>query len=251
MTDNIAETTPNKIEVQALQISSTALKVATNFLPKVKMYLLSVGLFSFVVFIISVVLTMATATMYKVAEEKKHKEVAEKLTLASHLFVAERDRIKPYVDTILAEITKQGITNKNQIAYILATAEHETANFRYFEEIDGPNQAIKNNYEGGKKYYGRGFVQLTHLSNYRKYAEITKHDLVNEPEQVANNKELASYILVDGMKHGRFTGRKLDDYSKGDSFDFVNARQIVNGNDKAKSIADLAKKWLLTYFNAL
>ena len=43
------------------------------------------------------------------------------------------------------------------------------------------------------------------------------------------------------MLEGTFTGRKLSDYINSNQRDFVNARRIVNGNDKAQEIAQDAE----------
>lgn len=46
--------------------------------------------------------------------------------------------------------------------------------------------------------------------------------------------------MVDGMEAGRFTGKKLSDYLPGD---YVNARRIINGTDKAEQIAGYARQF--------
>ena len=50
-------------------------------------------------------------------------------------------------------------------------------------------------------------------------------------------------ILSIGMQKGLFTGKKLSDYrKKGGGYDFVGARAIVNGKDKANEPALSQKK---------
>ena len=49
-----------------------------------------------------------------------------------------------------------------------------------------------------------------------------------------------SQSQVDGMIRGWFTGRKLLDYIDGDRRDYVNARRIINGTDRAQVIAGYA-----------
>ena len=44
-------------------------------------------------------------------------------------------------------------------------------------------------------------------------------------------------------RYGDFTGKKLSDYIKPGSVDYVNARRIVNGTDCAEQIADYASKY--------
>ncbi|MCL4366114.1 glycosyl hydrolase family 18 protein [Patescibacteria group bacterium] len=66
----------------------------------------------------------------------------------------------------------EGILNSNVLAYALATIEHETdETFAPIDEIGGPINARRLGYEGGSNYFGRGFIQITHLRNYQKIGE--------------------------------------------------------------------------------
>jgi putative chitinase len=125
-------------------------------------------------------------------------------------------------------------------AYILATAWHETAFTmqpiaEYGRGKGRPYGAPAGPY--GKVYYGRGYVQLTWLANYKKAALATGRDLVAEPDK-AMIPEVAADIIVRGMVGGWFTGKKLDDFT-----DYVDMRAIVNGKDKAVTIAGYAIKF--------
>jgi hypothetical protein len=46
--------------------------------------------------------------------------------------------------------------------------------------------------------------------------------------------------MFDGMTKGIFTGKKLSDYIADGRRDYVNARRIINGTDRAKEIAAIA-----------
>lgn len=134
-------------------------------------------------------------------------------------------------------------------AYGLATAWHETARtlqpikehggpvyFHRMYDKDGERptvaQRLGNTRPGdGVKYAGRGYVQITGRANYEKYG------IAGDPDR-ALRPDCAAHILVDGMEKGVFTGRKLADYLPGD---FVNARKIINGLDKAETVALYAK----------
>ncbi|MDH2019416.1 hypothetical protein N5J44_09875 [Acinetobacter ursingii] len=136
-----------------------------------------------------------------------------------------------------------------QAAYMLATAWHETA--RTMQPIEEIGKGVGRKY--GKKfdidgsiykgldhiYYGRGYVQLTWLSNYQFAKKKLGIDLVNHPE-FALNPDIAAKIMIIGMKEGWFTGRKLSDYFNQSKKDYVNARRIINGADEAKRIAKYA-----------
>lgn len=89
----------------------------------------------------------------------------------------------------------------------------------------------------GKTWLGRGYVQLTHKKNYARAAKEIGIDLLGVPS-LAMKPEHAARILVEGSKGGWFTGRKLSDFLPGD---YVGARRIINGTDKAHEIAALAK----------
>jgi hypothetical protein len=45
------------------------------------------------------------------------------------------------------------------------------------------------------------------------------------------------------MAHGIYTGKKLSDYINADKCDFLNARRIVNGTDKAELIMGYAQRF--------
>ena len=99
-------------------------------------------------------------------------------------------------------------------------------------------------------YYGRGYVQLTWLSNYKIMGKLLGVDLVNQPELALDHK-IAADIMVVGMTQGKFTGKKLSDYiSRGVRAEFVNARRIINGTDKANLIADYAVKFMNALLNS-
>jgi predicted chitinase len=92
----------------------------------------------------------------------------------------------------------------------------------------------------GRIYYGRGLVQLTWKLNYEKFAKITGLDLAGDPD-LALQPVAAVQILFDGMVQGLFTGKKLDDFLASPEPDFLHARRIVNGMDKAAEIAGFAR----------
>lgn len=138
-----------------------------------------------------------------------------------------------------------------QTAYVLATAWHESK-FKPIEEIGkgkGKPYGSKIKYSGkpysapDKLYYGRGFVQLTWFELYDKFGKLLKLDLLNHPE-LALVPENAVRILVYGMINGLFTGAKLTRFVNSKSVDFINARKVINGLDKAKLISGYADKIL-------
>jgi hypothetical protein len=137
------------------------------------------------------------------------------------------------------------MTDIRWLAYILATAYHETA-FRMWPITEyGTDEYLQ-----GKEYWpyiGRGFVMLTWETNYRNASDqlglIDERDLVAHPE-MALDSLIASRVTFRGMAEGWFTGRKLDQYFNEEDDDPVNARQIVNGNDCDEQIAGYHRTFL-------
>lgn len=157
----------------------------------------------------------------------------------------------PSEQLIVAECKKHGLL-RNQAAYALATAKHETGNFRWLREIWGPTKAQRR-YEGredlgnvepgdGKRFMGRGYVHITGRRNYKDWSRRLGISLLNDPQE-AEKPEIAARILVEGMKLGTFTGKKLSDYITLQKSDFYNARRIVNGMDRATKIAGYAAEY--------
>lgn len=150
---------------------------------------------------------------------------------------------KEAIQAIIAEAHRQGITNKAQIAYILATVKHETNDT--FQPVREAYYLGDNKGERYRQtlryypYYGRGYVQLTWDYNYRRYSNLLSLDLMNQPDLVMR-PDISLFILIDGMKRGIFTGVGLDKYISCDKADFYNARRIINGTDEANRIKGYA-----------
>jgi hypothetical protein len=143
-------------------------------------------------------------------------------------------------ETLLGEAEKDG-TPLRFLAYILATAYHETAcTMQPVREIGKGKGRPYGKPVNGKIYYGRGYVQLTWLENYQRAAKELAVDLVRYPDD-ALEPDIAAAILFRGMTEGWFTGKKLSDYINLDKTDYFNARRIVNGTDRAQKIAGYAK----------
>lgn len=144
-------------------------------------------------------------------------------------------------------------------AYLLATAKHETAHTMQpvrealAKSDDGAVMALEKAFKAGrlpwvrtpywrkdadgKAWFGRGFVQLTHKENYQTASKKMGIDLIADPS-AALSPMIAARILVQGSSEGWFTGKKLSDYLPGD---YMGARRIINGTDKAKEIAAIAE----------
>ena len=93
------------------------------------------------------------------------------------------------------------------------------------------------------QYFGRGLVQITWWNGYAESGVAFGYglDLLFDPEQV-KDYETAYEIMVQGMTTGGgyANGRKCAQYFTDSTTNYVAARAMVNGSDKASQIATLA-----------
>lgn len=130
-------------------------------------------------------------------------------------------------------------------AYGLATAWHETAKtmqpIAEYGKGEGRPYGAKD--ETGRAPYGRGYVQLTWRANYVRAAKEVGEPQLAVDYDVAMQPDIAARILVSGMSAGWFSGKGLPDYlpdELGTADQFINARRIINGTDRAPQIANYA-----------
>jgi len=92
----------------------------------------------------------------------------------------------------------------------------------------------------GERFCGRGYVQLTGRSNYCRAG-------LEEDPQRALDPAVAAGVLERGLREGWFSGRKLMDVlplgGPATRAQFVAARRVVNGQDRAALIADYALRF--------
>jgi predicted chitinase len=152
------------------------------------------------------------------------------------------------------------LTGIPQFAYVLATAYHESGKVKI---IDGRKRMVrfqpvretrgKSNSTLWLKYqsrywntgfYGRGLVQITWEKNYSKLGiALGKGSLFVQNPDLVLEPFWAYEILVVGMTKGLFTAHKLSDHINARKKDYKEARRIVNGQDKAREIAEIANKF--------
>ena len=135
--------------------------------------------------------------------------------------------------------------DEQKLAYIMATSEWETAHSHEpVVEAFWLSESWRRNNLRYYPWHGRGFVQLTWEDNYKRAQdELGLGTLLTDDPDKAMEPTIAAQIIVRGMAQGWYTGKKLSDYIGGGQADYVEARRIVNGTDKAKEIADIAEEY--------
>jgi len=114
-----------------------------------------------------------------------------------------------------------------RLAHFMGQCGHESGGFRYMEEI-----ASGAAYEGradlgntqpgdGRRFKGRGPIQLTGRANYRRVGRLIGIDLESHPEIVAR----PSIGLLVGCVY--WDGRKLN--AKADADDLLGLTRAING----------------------
>lgn len=118
-------------------------------------------------------------------------------------------KVEALLPFFVASMEKNEINTPERQSAFLAQVGHESGGLLWFKEIWGPTEAQKhydppwpkaaelgNTDPGdGKKYMGRGPIQITGKSNYARYGKIMGLDLVNSPqllEDYDNGVEVSS-----------------------------------------------------------
>ncbi len=137
-------------------------------------------------------------------------------------------------------------------AYELATSWHETnATMQPVREAYWLSEDWRRRNLRYFPWYGRGYVQLTWEGNYRRADEEAAKvglckpgEILADPDKVMD-LPIAALILRRGMEEGWFTGVRLSAVlpSRGVAtrVQYMNARTIINGRDKADLIEDYAQ----------
>lgn len=110
------------------------------------------------------------------------------------------DKAQLYLPHLNQAMANSGIDNMLRTAAFIAQLAHESGEFRFMEEIWGPTDAqrryeppsdlatrLGNTQPGdGKRFKGRGPIQITGRFNYKKYGDLLGVDLVDHPELAAD-----------------------------------------------------------------
>lgn len=91
-------------------------------------------------------------------------------------------------------MAKQGITTKARAAMFIAQCAHESGGFHYVEEIASGDayewrKDLGNTRKGdGRKYKGRGYIQITGRANYYRMSKILGENFIKYPQSLTSMK---------------------------------------------------------------
>lgn len=139
-------------------------------------------------------------------------------------------------------------------AYMLATAWHETgATMQPVREAHWLSEGWRKANLRYYPHYGRGYVQITWPKNYEwldkaaAEAGLTKRGDINANLDLAMRPDIAAFALRKGMEEGRYDAQgktmaqRLPTKGTATREQYINARYLVNIQDKADQIEDYAQ----------
>lgn len=139
-------------------------------------------------------------------------------------------------------------------AYMLATAWHETGGtMQPVREAHWLSEAWRKKNLRYWPHYGRGYVQITWLRNYEWLDKASAEAGLTKPGEIMANPDLAmradiaALALRKGMEEGKYDahGKKMADRLPINGVatreQYINARYLVNIQDKADLIEDYAQ----------
>lgn len=158
---------------------------------------------------------------------------------------APKERLAKFHPYLTSAMTEFNITTPQREAAFVAQLLHESGSFKYMEEIASgaayePSvnprlaQKLGNLNEGdGKRYKGRGAIQLTGRANYRAAGAALKLPLEERPELAALPENALRIAAWFWSKNG------LNELADADKFDDITKR--INGG--LNGIEDRRKHW--------
>jgi putative chitinase len=102
------------------------------------------------------------------------------------------DKAVAYLPHLIVAAQRYNINTPARVAAWLGQLAHESGGLHYWEEIASGaayegRVDLGNTHPGdGKRYKGRGPIQITGLANYKKAGAELEIDLINHPEQAAS-----------------------------------------------------------------
>ncbi|VVM54575.1 hypothetical protein PS684_00100 [Pseudomonas fluorescens] len=154
-----------------------------------------------------------------------------------------RAEVGVFVSALNTAMQQYQIVGLKRAAAFIAQIGHESGQLRYIREIWGPT-AAQRRYEGredlgntvpgdGRKYCGRGLIQITGRANYGRCGEALGLDLIAHPELL----ELPQHAAMSAAWFWKQNG--LNDLADRDQFNTITRR--INGG--LNGLADRLELW--------
>jgi putative chitinase len=144
--------------------------------------------------------------------------------IASH---ADPDRVNNLLPHLLLTMALYKISTPLRQAHFLAQLIHESGSFNYLEEID-PGDYLEgrtdlgNTESGdGRRFKGRGLIQITGRTNYKACSEYLGIDLISHPTR------LSDYDLACLSAGWFWSKNKLNEDADRDDVEMVT--RVING----------------------
>ena len=146
-------------------------------------------------------------------------------------------RVATFLPPLNQAMQRFAVNSVLRAAAFVAQLAHESGEFKWMEELWGPT-AAQRRYEGradlgnmqpgdGKRFTGRGPIQITGRANYKKYGSLLGVDLIASPERAAS-PDIA--FLVAGLY---WASNHLNELADGEQFVAITKR--INGGTNGLS----------------
>jgi putative chitinase len=106
-------------------------------------------------------------------------------------------RVELYYEPLVASMQRYKITSGRRMAHFVAQIAHESAAFRYAEELasgdayEGRSDLGNSEPGDGRRFKGRGLIQLTGRANYAAYSRAAGVDYLARPQLLASDAAAA------------------------------------------------------------
>ena len=153
------------------------------------------------------------------------------------------ENVNEHWPRLVEQLEHCGINDRATQIAMIGTVAIETAHrFRpihEFRNADGSIPAIWHTYDGGPEFHGRGFIQVTHRSNYARYGPkiaelwgtpmVPELDLVAVPDRALDPDISAAVAALYFRDHGGDHARLIPDAAA--RGDWREVRRLVQGAD--------------------
>lgn len=155
-------------------------------------------------------------------------------------------RARTMLPAIVGTCRRWDITSRLQVASFLAQVGHETGAWQWLEELasgeayEGRADLGNNQPGDGKRYKGRGWIQLTGRNNYRRAGDALDLPLEASPE-LAARPDIGGLLSGWFWRKGSVRGDLNDVAAKAASPVTLGARDMERWNSKKASLAAAGK----------